>query len=140
MTFWSSKKKSGTKNEAVVATSGPVLRITVGKTHIANLFHDGQNYCLEYTLNFASSGLAPFNPNDIPKGTLPEVNRVYRCPELWQVFASRIPSPARDDFKALMTSMGLDGSESPLVILGKVGRVSISKPWKLELVVNNKTA
>ncbi|MGE4108229.1 MAG: hypothetical protein AB7F66_13525 [Bacteriovoracia bacterium] len=141
--FWKNKNKknrSESANEADLRASGPVLRITVGEKQIASLFHDGESYCLLYTAEFASSGLAPFNSNDFSKGKLPEVNHVYRSNDLWQVFASRIPSAERGDFKVLLSSLGLTGSENPLIILGKVGKVSISKPWKLVLVENKKVS
>ncbi len=134
---WFSKKSSKedeSVEEALIKVGSPVLRVTVGDVHIASLFHDGETYCLTYTAKFSVSGLAPFNPNDLKKGELPEVNKVYRNAELWHVFAVRIPSDSRDDYKELMASLGLKGDEDPLFILGKVGRVSIAKPWKLELV------
>ncbi len=144
MLKWLAKKSEENKKTDVEAAieniSGPVLRIMVGELHLATLYYDGSNYCLVYTDKFRGTGLSPFNPNDFEKGKFPEVDKTYRSSELWNAFASRLPSPNRDDYTKLLNSMGLSGTENPLIILGKVGKISIAKPWKLELVRNPKAS
>jgi hypothetical protein len=142
--MWFFKKKNikneTSSDEAALSYGGTVLRVLLNNAHIATLFHDGDQYGLVYTEKFSSSGLSPFNPNDFDRFANPEVNKVYNSHELWQVFSARMPSPTRADYKRLLTSLGLLGDEDPLVILGRVGRVSISKPWKLELVEKPKAS
>jgi hypothetical protein len=38
----------------------------------------------------------------------------------------------------LLKAFDLNEGDDPLVILGKIGTISISKPWRLELIKNNK--
>jgi hypothetical protein len=130
----SNKPKNEVAIEAKLSIGSPILRVLVEDTHIATIYRDGSHYCLVYTAAFESTGLAPFNSNDLARGSLPEKDKVYRSESLWASFEMRIPSPDRDDYESLLRSSGLRGDEDPLIILGSVGKISISKPWKLELV------
>ena len=112
---------------------GPVLKVIVDDSHVASIYKEAEEYCLVYKDAFQNSGLMAFNPNDVGLGGYPLVNHVYRSPELWQSLASRIPSPNRDDYKELLASSGLIGNEDSLTLLGKLGRLSIAKRWKLEI-------
>lgn len=128
MVFFSSWFKASTKEP-----SGVTLVISLGGQDLGYLsFRDG-NYCLEYLPAFLDSGLLPFNPNDVQKGELPEVDKIYTSPELWHAFSSRLPSPTRDDFNSLLRDLNIANEDDLLVILSKVGKVSIGKPWQLEL-------
>ncbi len=114
--------------------SGPVLKVVMGNGDLATLFFDGTRYCLIYHEKFLESGLAPFNPEQLDKNESPEIEKCYYSLTLWHVFSSRIPSSDRPDFEKVIKMFNLEGNENPLVILGKVGSMSISKPWKLEVV------
>jgi len=118
----------------IEGTPSPVLKITVGDRHIANLFHDESDFCLTYKSAFLEVGLPPFNPEDFKPGEDPKVDVIYRSKDLWFVFAERISSLDRRDFAAEMRRLGLTKDSDPLILLGKLGTVSISKPWRLELV------
>lgn len=110
-----------------------VLNIVLGEKVLAKLFHDGTSFCLQYCPDFKDSGIAPFNPNDF-KDTTPVIGEVYKSKELWNAFTSRLPSPSRDDFKPLLESLGIaQNEESLLRVLAKVGKISISKPWQVEV-------
>ncbi len=114
-----------------------VLNIVLGEKVLAKLFHDGINFCLQYCSDFQNSGIAPFNPNDFKKGEAPVIGEIYRSKELWNAFTSRLPSPSRDDFKLLLNDLGITHKEESLLrVLAKVGKVSISKPWQVEIEEN----
>jgi len=130
---WFRRKLKTKSVDAVVEVDGPVLKVLVDKSHVASVYKEGLDYCLVYKPAFEASGLLPFNPNEIPRGSHPQVEHVYRSKDLWQVFQARIPSRSRDDYRKLLANMGLSGDEEPLIILGKVGKVSIAKRWNLEL-------
>lgn len=140
--FFSSKNEAKESTfEALVKTeSGPILKIVLGDLHLATLYFDGSRYCLLYHSDFLKAHIAPFNPEGLAKDANPEIDKCYYSDVLWHTFASRIPSAERPDFVLLMKSLGLTGSENPLLILSKIGSVSISKPWKLVLVKNDKVS
>lgn len=135
MSWFKSRKKEilSSVEASIRDAKSPVLRILLGDDHIATLFHDGESYCLAYRENFNASGLIPFHETELKNFTTPEVDRLYRSKDLWPVFEARIPSPDRDDYNLLLKSHRLIGNEHPLEILGKIGAVSISKPWRLEI-------
>lgn len=137
---WPNSKKKETEqvDASLELEHTPSVKILVGNKHIATIYREGSGFCLTYCPAFLDSGIAPFNPNDFPKNVkaTPEIDKIYRAPVLWECFAARLPSKNRDDYATLMSSMGLTGDEDPLIILGKVGKVSIAKPWKLELIVS----
>lgn len=107
------------------------LVVSVDGEPIATIRREEDEYVLTYTEAFLRSGLPPFNASDLKKGELPVVGIEYRSEELWYPFAARMPSPNRDDYRRLLEKNGLSGREDPLVILGRVARYSISKPWDL---------
>lgn len=121
--------------EALIKTeTGPILKVVMNNLHLATLYFDGGRYCIVYHEDFVKAGIAPFNPEQLKKNDTPEIDKLYYSEVLWHSFSSRIPSADRPDFKALIKKFGLSGNENPLVILSKIGAVSISKPWRLELV------
>lgn len=122
-------------NEALINSSGePVLRVVLGDLKIATLFFDGEKYGLIYSEDFNKVGIAAFNPEQVANNEKPQINHCYYSDRLWHSFESRIPSRERPDFAALMRKHNLTGDENPLVILSKIGSISISKPWRLEVV------
>lgn len=131
----SEKDKSENVVEAhLKSASGPVLKVVMNDLHLATVFSDGARFGIIYHKDFIGSGIAPFNPEQLKMRDVPEVDRCYYSDNLWHSFASRIPSSERPDYKLLISRLGLTGGENPLVILAKIGSVSISRPWKLELV------
>lgn len=134
--LWGKKFNEG--NARIEESANTVLKITVGDKHIANLLHDDSDFCLIYKPAFSEVGLPPFNPEDLKDGESPKVDFCYRSKELWFVFAERISTLDRRDFAAEMKRLGLSKDSDPLVLLGKLGTVSISKPWRLELVKKAK--
>lgn len=124
--------------EAIIKSeTGPVLKVVMNDLHLATLYYDGNRYCIVYHEDFLGSGIAPFNPEQLKMNDRPEIDKVYYSDVLWHSFSARIPSSERPDFKALIKTLGLSGDENPLVILSKIGSISISKPWRLELVKNS---
>ena len=111
----------------------PTLNIMIGNTHVATLFHDGSDFCLVYKPEFLTSGLAPFNLEDLKPTERPIIDHCYRSKVLWHTFAERLPREDRPDTMALLKELGLSLDTDPLIILGKIGSVSISKPWRLVL-------
>lgn len=136
--FKRSKEQIVDLDNATVSSSGPVLNILFKEVHIATLFRDNSGYCLIYKPQFMETGLVPFHASVVGEVELPEAGRVYHSKELWPAFKARIPSSERDDYLDLLSKNNLNEHSDPLDILGAVGRVSISKPWRLEIV--KKTA
>lgn len=134
------KKTFGDGSASIEETPNTVLRITVGEKHIANLYHDETDFCLIYKPAFTEVGLPPFNPEDLKDNEHPIIDHCYRSKELWFVFAERIGALDRRDFAEEMKKMGLTKDSPPLLLLGKLGTVSISKPWRLELVKKVKNS
>lgn len=132
------KKSAITKEntQAKLTMSGPVLNILFKDIHIATLYKDNSEFCLVYKPSFLNTGLIPFHVSKVEQVTPPEPNKVYHSTELWPSFRSRIPSGERDDYLELLNKNNLNENSDPLTILGAVGRISISKPWRLELVKN----
>lgn len=131
--FKKKPEKKKTELEALIeSTSGPILLIKIRGIDLATLFFDGKNFCLIYTEAFLDSGIAPFNPNDFKKGESPKPGVPYCSKTLWNAFYSRLPSPSRSDFAEIKQD-NLNENEL-LALLGKVGRLSIAKPWRIELV------
>jgi len=131
------KKNKNTENDECIVSiknDGPLLRILVGDFHVANLYREAGEYCLVYNKNFLKAGILPFNSLDTNSASMPKIDYVYRSSELWLPFSSRLPSPGRPDYERLLKKLGLTVDDDPLLILGKVGKVSISKSWKIELI------
>ena len=129
-----SKEKSPEKsyNTLLEEADGPILKVMLGGNHLATLFFDGE-YCLIYKDAFLKSNLAPFNTEQLSSSQSPNIHYCYRSKDLWHSFASRIPSAERADYINLMAKYNLNPDANPLVILAKIGSVSISKPWTLEI-------
>jgi len=136
--FKRSKELGNDGNNATVSSSGPVLNILFKDVHIATLFRDNSGYCLIYKPRFLETGLVPFHASKVGEVESPKPGHLYHSEELWPAFKARIPSSERDDYLDLLRKNNLSENSDPLDILGAVGRVSISKPWRLELV--KKTA
>jgi hypothetical protein len=128
------KKKEDTKQEPTFVHEGPVLSIMLGELTIGILFFDGNQFGLIYKEDFFKSNLAPFNPEQLGENNLPELNKFYFSKDLWHSFMARIPSKDRQDFLDIMHKFGLSEDENPLVVLSKIGKFSISKPWRLEVL------
>ena len=120
-----------------VDDKGITLYVVLGNTRLAKLYHDETAFCLEYLPGFLESKIAPFNPSDLAGKWIPEIGKVYRSPDLWNAFSSRLPSPSRDDFSNLVNILGVSEKDGLLLALAKAGKISISKPWVLELNDNS---
>lgn len=129
--WWKNAFSNG--NASIKEASSPILKISVGDKHVANLYHDESDFCLTYLPGFFEVGIPPFNPEDL-HGSLPKIDNIYRSKNLWFVFEDRIGSLDRRDFAEEMRRLGLTKDSDPLELLGKLGAVSIGKPWRLELV------
>lgn len=131
MNFWKKKFKEG--EVKVEEGSSPVLKIFVGDKYVANLYHDGTDFCLSYREPFNDVQIPAFNPEDLGPNESPKINIIYRAKELWFVFAERLGALDRKDYVEEMKKYGLSKNSDPLLLLGKLGTVSISRPWRLEL-------
>lgn len=111
-----------------------LLKILVNETHVADLYHDGNVFCLVYKRAFSDIGLPAFNPEDLNSiSEQPKIDHCYKNKELWFVFAERLCGLGRRDFQIELKKLGLSEDSDPLLLLGKLGKVSIAKPWRLEL-------
>ncbi len=132
---WSFWRKNFDDGEAKIEdASNPLLKISVGGKPVASLYHDGNDFCLTYNEYFFDTGLPPFNPEDFADKSEIETDKVYRSKKLWFVFAERLGALDRRDYATEMKKLGLNKNSDPLILLGKLSSISISKPWNLELV------
>lgn len=130
--LWS--KLFGDGGATIESAKGPLLKIMVGENHIADLYHDDNHYCLLYKDAFKSSGLPPFNPEDLGPDSHPVINHCYKRENLWFVFSERLRTLERSDVAEELKKFGLTKNSDPILILGTLGKISIAKPWYFKLV------
>lgn len=127
------------KNIAIESHDSPLLKVMVKDSHIADLYFDGTDYCLTYKEAFKILALPPLNPeNDLKSTEDVVIDKCYKSKSLWYVFQERLFSLDRDDIVKELAQYGLNKNSNPLLILGNLGRSSISKPWSLTLVKKAK--
>ncbi len=132
-TFFKTLFKNGKVN--IEESDKTLLKILVNETHVADLYHDGDDFCLVYKKAFSDIGLPAFNPEDLDSASKqPEINHCYKNKNLWFVFAERLHGLGRRDLQSEIKKLGLNNDSDPLLLLGSLGKISIAKPWRLELV------
>lgn len=121
------------KDVKIEESNFPLLRVMVRDIHIADLYHDGKDYCLTYKEAFKTLSIPALNPENLKMNETVEVDKCYKSKNLWYVFQERLHSLDRADVVTQLKRYGLTKNSDPLLILGKLGQTSISKPWYLEL-------
>ena len=66
-----------------------------------------------------------------PLVEFPDVNRTYENRELWQFFASRIPSPERQEVEAILRRENI-AEDDAVSLLRRFGQRTIANPFQLE--------
>jgi HipA-like protein len=66
-----------------------------------------------------------------PLVEFPDVDRVYQSKELWQFFASRIPSPEQPEVDEILKRERISEDDS-VALLKRFGTRTISNPFQLE--------
>jgi HipA-like protein len=98
--------------------------LTYNKLVIGYLSINNAEWSFEYSDEFKSQ-------NEIlPLSNFPDKNLVYSSKELWPFFASRIPSAAQLERKALASKEVLESNEVNL--LRKYGQKTITNPFVLQ--------
>jgi HipA-like protein len=63
----------------------------------------------------------------------PDVNKIYQSDELWQFFASRIPSPEQAEVEEILRRENIEEDDA-VTLLKRFGRKTITNPFELEKV------
>lgn len=63
----------------------------------------------------------------------PDVNKTYQSDDLWQFFASRIPSPEQAEVEAILKHEQIEESDA-VGLLRRFGKKTITNPFELEAV------
>ncbi|MGE5219616.1 MAG: HipA N-terminal domain-containing protein [Chloroflexota bacterium] len=66
-----------------------------------------------------------------PLVEFPDVDKIYESKELWQFFASRIPSPEQPEVDAILRREHISEDDS-VALLRRFGTRTISNPFQLE--------
>ncbi|MGH7844784.1 MAG: HipA N-terminal domain-containing protein [Candidatus Binatia bacterium] len=61
----------------------------------------------------------------------PDVDKIYESKELWQFFASRIPSPEQPDVEEILKREHISEDDS-VSLLKRFGMRTVSNPYQLE--------
>jgi hypothetical protein len=61
----------------------------------------------------------------------PELDKVYENEELWQFFASRIPSTLQPDVEEVLESENIDETDT-IALLKRFGKRTITNPFELK--------
>ncbi len=74
-----------------------------------------------------------FQRNDVlrPLVEFPDVTRSYENRELWQFFASRIPSPEQQEVEAILQRENI-AEDDAVSLLRRFGQRTIANPFQLE--------
>lgn len=94
---------------------------------IGTLTVNGGQWRFEYSDDFRQ------NQHLRPVIEFPEVQKIYESPELWQFFASRIPSPERAEVEAILQSEHIREDDA-VTLLKRFGRRTITNPFELVAV------
>ena len=75
-----------------------------------------------------------FRRNEVlrPIVEFPDVNRTYESGELWQFFASRIPSPEQAEVEEILKREQIEEDDA-VSLLRRFGRRTVSNPFELEV-------
>ena len=66
-----------------------------------------------------------------PLVEFPDVDKIYESKELWQFFASRIPSPEQPDVEEILKREQISEDDS-ITLLKRFGTRTIANPFQLE--------
>jgi len=66
-----------------------------------------------------------------PLVEFPDLDRVYENDELWQFFASRIPSTEQPDVETVLESENI-AEDDPIALLKRFGKRTITNPFELK--------
>jgi hypothetical protein len=106
---------SGRGTEAIDRSNDAEFVLVLGRLPMLILSRNPQGWTMRYTEAFKKqSRIAPLVP-------FPDVNKVYRSPELWPFFSVRIPSIARPEVDY----------DDVAAMLRRFGRKSVADPFEL---------
>lgn len=76
-----------------------------------------------------------FKQNDSmrPIVGFPDIDKIYQSDELWQFFASRIPSPEQAEVEEILKRENIEEDDA-VSLLKRFGRKTITNPFELEKV------
>ncbi|MCI0660679.1 MAG: HipA N-terminal domain-containing protein [Acidobacteria bacterium] len=63
----------------------------------------------------------------------PDINKIYQSDELWQFFASRIPSPEQAEVEEILKRENIEEDDA-VSLLKRFGGKTITNPFELEKV------
>jgi len=63
----------------------------------------------------------------------PDVNKIYQSDDLWQFFASRIPSPEQAEVEEILKREQIEEGDA-VSLLKRFGKRTITNPFELEVV------
>jgi HipA-like protein len=63
----------------------------------------------------------------------PDVNKIYQSDDLWQFFASRIPSPEQAEVEEILKREQIEEDDA-VSLLKRFGKRTITNPFELEVV------
>ena len=115
---------SGRGTEAIDRSTDAEFVLALGRLPMLILSHNSDGWTMRYTDAFKKqSRIAPLVP-------FPDVNKVYRSPELWPFFSVRIPSIARPEVERMVREEHLDYDDAA-AMLRRFGRKSVADPYEL---------
>jgi hypothetical protein len=115
---------SGRGTEAIDRSNDAEFVLVLGRLPMLILSRNSQGWTMRYTEAFKmQSRIAPLVP-------FPDVNKVYRSPELWPFFSVRIPSIARPEVQRTVREEHLD-YDDVAAMLRRFGRKSVADPFEL---------
>lgn len=89
--------------------------------HVGTLVHDKSGYCFTYRTHGERSLKDALLDEYQPHLSFPDLNKVYRVPNLFAAFARRLPDPRRSDFKSILSELGLSVDYTPMDLLNATG-------------------
>lgn len=108
-----------------VRVSGPGRRGEIKL--IGELWQEKGEFVFRYDAAFTRASDAE------PISAFPDLGQEYRSPVLWPFFTVRIPPAERSDVREALARNGLRPDQT-LHVLGTLAKVSISNPYRLDLV------
>ena len=94
---------------------------------IGTLSASGGNWKFEYSEEFKRrSDLRPIIE-------FPDISKIYERPDLWQFFASRIPSPEQNEVEEILKRENIEIDDA-VGLLKRFGRKTITNPFELVAV------
>jgi len=118
----------GMKRELTVATDiDAEFLLALGSLPVGKLsVHEGR-WRFEYSDEFKEK------PEFRPLVEFPNLERVYEQEELWQFFASRIPSTLQPDVETVLLKEDIDDDDL-IALLKRFGKRTVTSPFELSVV------